>query len=126
MQDMGKKDGSNDGKAGLYAHSFYGHLKNGKVKGRLENGKVVEGADTDLVDLPDVVSQQTTARARSLLQKLDPPIDLSEELTVKQVVMKLMEFQAALLHLDANDEIDALDDVKLARVGSAHGTRAKK
>ena len=55
---------------------------------------------------------------------LDPPVELSEELTVKAVVEKILTYQAVLLHFE-NDSIDSSEPMKLARVGSTHGKRAK-
>eukprot|EP01046_Picozoa_sp_COSAG06_P043017 COSAG06_NODE_5570_length_3395_cov_9.177161_1_plen_845_part_10 len=123
MQDKGRRDGQKDGLPGLYSQSFFEQLRDGKIRGKLEGGKVVEGNDTDLVELPDVVSAKSTAKARFFLQMLDPPVELSEELTTKEVVMRLLSFQAVLLHLE-NSQLDLLEPVKLARVDSTHGKRA--
>ncbi len=124
MQDKGQKDGQKDGVAGLYSQSFVEQLRDGKVKGKLENGVMVDGDDSDTVELADVVSAKSTAKAREFLQMLDPPVELSAELTVKEVVLKLLTFQAVFLHFE-NDDIDSLESVKLARIDSTHGTRAK-
>eukprot|EP01043_Picozoa_sp_COSAG02_P038966 COSAG02_NODE_3043_length_7483_cov_14.489166_2_plen_1135_part_00 len=125
MQDRGKKDGHKEGVPGLFSQSFFELLRDGKVNGRFENDKVVEGSSTDLLDLPDVVSFKSVAKARSFLRMLEPPVELSEELTVKEIVMRLLTFQAMLLHFN-NGEIDALDAVKLARIDTAHGDQAKQ
>ena len=124
MQDRDIKDGQTDALPGLYSQSFFEQLRDGKIRGKLEGGKVVEGGDTDLVELPDVVSAKSTTKARSFLQMLDPPVELSEELTIKQVVMRLLSFQAVLLHTE-NNKLNSLESVKLARIDSAHGNRAK-
>ena len=67
MQEEGKKDGAKDGKAGLFSQSFFEELRSGKVNGQ---------------DIPDTVSTASIAKAREFLRMLDPPIELSEELTV--------------------------------------------
>eukprot|EP01045_Picozoa_sp_COSAG04_P001761 COSAG04_NODE_60_length_30221_cov_15.908837_8_plen_775_part_00 len=110
MQDEGKKDGAKDGKAGLYSESFFMQLRDGKVNGK---------------PLPDLVSAKSVAKAREFLRMLNPPVELSEELSVKAVVEKILTFQAILLHFE-NDALDGLEAVKLARVGSTHGKRAKE
>ena len=110
QQEKGKKDGEKDGEAGRYSQSFVEELRSGKVAGQ---------------DLPDVVSTQSIAKAKEFLSMLDPPVELSEELTVKAIVLKLLNFQAVFLHFE-NDAIDSLDDVQLLRVDSTHGTRAKE
>ena len=121
MQDKSRKDSQRDGLPGLYSQSFFEQLRDGKIRGKLEGGKVVEGNDTDLVELPDVVSAKSTAKARFFLQMLDPPVELSEELTTKEVVMRLLSFQAVRLHFENSQ----LDSFMLARVGSTHEKRAK-
>ena len=124
MQEEGRRDGHKDGVPGLYSQSFFEQLRGGKIRGKLEGGKVVEGDDTDLVELPDVLSAKSTAKARFFLQMLDPPVELTEELTIKEVVMRLLKFQAVLLHFE-NSQLDSLESVQLARIDSTHGKRAK-
>eukprot|EP01043_Picozoa_sp_COSAG02_P047585 COSAG02_NODE_4578_length_5200_cov_2.867673_2_plen_584_part_00 len=79
----------------------------------------------DLVPLPAVASPRSTAKAREFLKLLDPPLELSEELTVVEVVKKLLTFHCVTVHNDYNNQIDELSDVQLARDGSAHGETAK-
>ena len=62
MQDEGKKDGSKDGKPGLYSEQFFMELRDGKVSGQA---------------LPDTVSAKSAAKAREFLGMLDPPMELS-------------------------------------------------
>ena len=52
------------------------------------------------VDLPDVISTKSIAKAREFLGMLDPPVVLSEELTVKEAVLRMLTFQAMLLHFE--------------------------
>ena len=78
MQEKGRRDGQKDGVPGLYSQSFFEQLRDGKIRGKLEGGKVVEGDGADLVELPDVLSVKSTAKARSFLQMLDPPVELTE------------------------------------------------
>ena len=75
--------------------------------------------------IPDVVSAKSVAKAREFLGMLDPPVTLSEEMTVSTVVKKILTFQAVLLHFK-NKEIDALDSMQLVRVDSTRGKRAKE
>lgn len=65
--------------------------------------------------VPDIVSKKTTEKAREFLGMLDEPVELSQELTVKQVVETILTFQAILLHLE-NDAIDK--QTGLTRQGS--------
>jgi hypothetical protein len=50
--------------------------------------------------IPDIVSPKSIAKAQEFLGMLDPPVALSEELTVKEVVEKVLTFQAMLLHFE--------------------------
>ena len=72
---------------GQWNEDFFATLRSGKVR-----------VDGQLHALPDVVSQKTVAKARSLLGQLEPPVELTEELTVAGVVRKLLEFQSFLPH----------------------------
>ena len=73
--------------------------------------------------IPDVVSAKSVAKAREFLGMLDPPVTLSQEMTLSAVVKKILTFQAVLLHFE-NDQIDSLDGMQLVRVNSTHGKRA--
>ena len=120
QQESGRKDGQKDGEVGLFSQSFFEQLRDGKVATVFD----VQTGAVEVRELPDVVSVKTIAKAREFLGMLTPPVELSEELTVKVAVLRVLTFQAALLHFQ-NDTIDSLEEVKLARVGSAHGRRAK-
>eukprot|EP01043_Picozoa_sp_COSAG02_P044107 COSAG02_NODE_3903_length_6061_cov_2.511238_1_plen_1174_part_00 len=76
--------------------------------------KLLQG-EVDGKPLPDMVSKKTTEKAREFLSMLDPPVELSQELTVKQVVETILTFQAVLLHFE-NDAID--QQTGLTRQGS--------
>ena len=82
---MGKQ-----GEDGKYEQFFFETLLQGQVAGQ---------------PLPDIVSKMTTEKAREFLGMLEEPVELSEELTVKQVVETILTFQAILLHFE-NDAID--------------------
>ena len=57
---------------------------------------------------------------------LEPPVELSEELTVNTAVKKILTFQAILLHFE-NGSIESADGMEqLVRVNSTHGTRAQE
>ena len=117
MQEKGRRDSRKDGVPGLYSQDFFEQLRGGKIRGKLEGGKVVEGDDNDLVELPDVLSVKSTTKARSLLQMLDPKFELTEELTIKEVVMRLLSFQA---HFE-NSQLDSLESAQLAQIACTHG-----
>ena len=109
------------GKDGKYSETFFESLRNGRVSWSASDGSHDAGSGV----IPDVVSAKSNAKAREFLGMLDPPVELSEELTVDAVVKKVLKFQAILLHFD-NDAISSADGMQqLVRVDSAHGTRAK-
>ena len=110
MQETGKMDGKKDDAAGLFSQSFFEELRDGKVNGQ---------------ELPDIVSAKSAAKAREFLGMLEPPLELSKELTIKAVVETLLTYQAILLHFE-NDQINTLDGMQLVRVNSTHGKRAKE
>ena len=75
--------------------------------------------------IPDVVSPKSVALAKKFLGMLEPPVELSDELTVKAVVSWTMTFQAMVAQFE-NEPIDSLDGMQLVRVNSTHGERAKE
>ena len=105
---------------GTFSGSFFEELRNGRVSWPASEG--FHGAGSG--EIPDVVSHESIAKAKEFLAKLDPPLQLTEELTVRAVVQKLLQFQAMLVHFE-NGSIDSMDGMKLVRVNSTHGTRAK-
>ena len=75
---------------GKYEQFFFEKLLQGEVNGR---------------PLPNVVSKKSTEKAREFLGMLAELVELSQELTVKEVVETILTFQAVLLHFE-NDAID--------------------
>ena len=105
---------------GTYSDSFFEDLRNGQVRWPASKGHHEAGSGS----LPQTPSAKSTALARKYLGLLEPPIELSEEITVKEAVDRMCGFQAVLLHF-MNADIDSVDGIELVRVGSTHGTRAK-
>eukprot|EP01043_Picozoa_sp_COSAG02_P039595 COSAG02_NODE_3140_length_7296_cov_180.632347_1_plen_957_part_10 len=102
---------------GKYSQSFFESVRDGRVCWPASEGFHAAGSGT----IPDVVSAKSVAKARDFLGMLDPPIQLSEELTVKAVVDRILTFQAALLHFE-NDAIDnAAAGWQQVKVGGSHG-----
>ena len=108
------------GEDGKYSQTFFEDLRDGRVSWPASDGVYDAGSGT----ISDQVSAKSTAKAREFLSMLDPPVELSEELTVDAIVKKILTFQAILLHFE-NDSIDSADGMaQLVRVNSSHGMRA--
>jgi tRNA A-37 threonylcarbamoyl transferase component Bud32 len=109
-------------KDGRYSQSFFEELRDGRVSWPASEGFHAAGGGA----LPDVTSAKSIALAKEFLGMLDPPVQLSEELSVKVVVERLLTFQAILLHFE-NDSITSLEPMqRLVRMDSTHGKRAKE
>jgi hypothetical protein len=109
------------GEDGKYSQTFFAEVRDGRVSWPASDGFYSAGSGT----ISDVASAKSTAKAREFLSMLDPPVELSEELTVDAIVKKILTFQAILLHFE-NDSIESADGMaQLVRVNSSHGTRAK-
>lgn len=98
------KDGKFDGQ-------FFAELRDGNVSWPASHHHEA-GNGT----IPDVVSAKTIALANKFLRMLEPPMELSEALSVKDVVKEMLRFEAMLPHFE-NDSIESL--------GSKHGDQAK-
>ena len=86
--------GEQDSEDGHYSRAFFDDLRGGMINSQ---------------PLPDVVSKQTSAKAREFLGNLDTPVELTEELTVKQIVESMLKFQAIMLHRFKKDELMSTD-----------------
>jgi hypothetical protein len=108
------------GSDGKFSQSFFEELRNGKVSWPT----ATDGSTPASGQLPDVVSAKSLAKARDFLSMLEPPMELTEELTVRAVVDRVLTYQAMLVHFE-NDSIDSLNGMQLVRVDSTHGRRAQ-
>jgi hypothetical protein len=104
---------------GTYSHLFFERLRDSRVSWPECDGFHNSGSGV----LPDVVSSKSTAKAKEFLNMLDPPVLLSEELTVAAVVRQVLTFQAILLHFE-NETIGTVVHAQLARVCSSHSMQA--
>jgi hypothetical protein len=111
---------------GKFSQTFFEELRDGKVSWPASDGYPDTPGSYPAGEgrLPEVVSARSAAKAREFLGLLEPPVELSEEPTVKAAVDEVLTYQAMLVHFE-NDSIDALDGLQLVRVSSTHGARAK-
>ena len=112
----------NDGK---YSQTFFEDLRDSRVSWPASHPGASFAYPAGSGTIPDVISAKSIAKAREFLGMLDPPVTLSQEMTVNAVVKNVLTFQAILLHFE-NDNIDSLDGMQLVRVNSTHGERAKE
>ena len=114
---MGEQD-----KDGKYPQTFFEDLRDSCVRWPASDG--FHGAGSGKI--PDLVSAKSTAKATEFLRMLEPPVELSEELTVNAAVKKILTFQAILLHFE-NDSIEsALSMQQLVGPYSTSDTRAQE
>ena len=114
---------------GSYSQTFFEKLRDGQVHWPAAGDNPAGNAE-----LPDVVSAKTVAKAREFLQMLSPPVELSEELTVRRAVERMLQFQAILLHFENTEVAAKVQRAReqsggagqLVRVGSAHGREAQR
>lgn len=105
---------------GKYSQTFFEGLRDSRV-----NWPATDEFGAGSGVIPNVVSAKSTAKAKEFLSMLEPPVVLSEELTVDAIVKKILTFQAVLLHFE-NKSIESADGMEqLVRVNSTHGARAK-
>ena len=112
-------------KDGKYSQTFFEGLRDSRVSWTASQPDAQKPYPAGSGTIPDVVSAKSIAKAREFLGMLDPPVELSEELTVNAVVKQILTFQAVLAHFQ-NDSIDAADGIQLVRMDSTHGKRAKE
>jgi hypothetical protein len=113
---------STDGK---YSETFFESLRDSRVSWPASHPDASFTHPAGSGTIPVIVSAKSTAKAKEFLGMLDPPVTLSEDMTVDAVVKKILTFQAVLLHFQ-NDQIDSLDSMQLVRIDSTHGERAKE
>lgn len=83
-------------KDGKYSQTFFECLRDSRVSWPASDGFHDAGSGV----IPDVISVKSTTKAREFLGMLDPPVTLSEEMTVNAIVKKILTFQAVLLHFE--------------------------
>eukprot|EP01046_Picozoa_sp_COSAG06_P062375 COSAG06_NODE_14050_length_1194_cov_1.315982_2_plen_199_part_01 len=85
---------------GKYSQTFFMALRDGQVSWPASHPGASVSYPAGSGVIPDVISAKSTAKAREFLGMLDPPVVLSEEMTVNAVVKKILTFQAVLLHFE--------------------------
>ena len=84
---------------GKFSQTFFEELRDGKVSWPASDGYPDKPGSYPASEgrLPDVVSARSAAKAREFLGLLEPPVELSEELTVKAAVDEVLTSQAMLV-----------------------------